>query len=95
MERLHRKLQDRGLAIVAVNLQENRRQINRFAELNSLTFPLLMDSSGKVGRAYGARNLPMTFLVDREGRLRAKMVGARDWDGSEELLMDILTHGLK
>ena len=95
MERLYRKLNAEGLEIVAVNLQENRRQITRYAELNSLTSTLLMDTSGKVGRAYGARNLPMTFLIDREGRLVAKMVGARDWDGSEGLVRDILTHGLR
>jgi peroxiredoxin len=48
-----------------------------------LTFPILHDSDFRVGVAYGARTLPMTFLVDRRGIVRHRIFGARDWQSPE------------
>ena len=44
------------------------------------TAPVLLDASGDVtGRVYGVFGPPTAYLVDREGRLVGRMVGARDW----------------
>jgi len=32
---------------------------------------------------YGARSLPMTFMVDRQGVVRHQIFGARDWGAPE------------
>lgn len=34
-----------------------------------MSYPVLLDESGQVGRAYGATNTPGMFVVDGEGRL--------------------------
>jgi peroxiredoxin len=34
-----------------------------------MDYPVLLDPSGRVGRAYGATNTPGMFVIDREGRL--------------------------
>jgi peroxiredoxin len=48
-----------------------------------LTFPILHDAEFRVGLAYGARTLPMSFVVDRSGMVRQKIPGARDWISPE------------
>jgi hypothetical protein len=48
-----------------------------------LTFPILHDADYRVGLTYGARTLPMTFMVDRNGVVRQQIFGARDWGAPE------------
>jgi peroxiredoxin len=36
---------------------------------NSLTYPILNDSSGDVGKAYGAKSTPDMFIIDQSGKL--------------------------
>ncbi len=45
---------------------------------------MLLDRSGDVtGRGYGVWGPPTAYFVDREGRLVARIVGARDWSTPE------------
>lgn len=45
-----------------------------------MTFPILMDESGKVGRAYGAKTTPHMFIIGRDGKVA--YTGAIDDDPS-------------
>lgn len=85
MERLYRTLKARGFEIVAVNLQEDQGTVQRFARALSLSFPVLLDSNGQVGSTYGARSIPTTYLIDRQGNVVAGTIGTREWDGEDSL----------
>ena len=58
-----------------------------------VTFPVLLDSRSQVSTAYGARELPSSFLIDRHGRVVAAAKGAREWDsdGAVAYLRERLT----
>ena len=45
-----------------------------------LTFTVLHDPAGKIQRVYQTQGLPSTFIIDREGRIRQKVLGAAAWD---------------
>lgn len=83
MERLYRRLKARGFEIVAVNLQEDRKTVQGFVQEMGLSFPVLLDESGRVGAAYGARSIPTTYIVDRRGIVVAGTIGTREWDSEE------------
>lgn len=53
------------------------------------TFPILVDPGSKVGRAYGLTGVPETYIVDKQGILREKFLGQRQWDspGAMQMLM--------
>jgi len=40
-----------------------------------------LDPKMEIAQLYGARSLPSTFIIDRNGELRAIALGPRDWDG--------------
>ncbi|OHD71645.1 MAG: hypothetical protein A2177_13450 [Spirochaetes bacterium RBG_13_68_11] len=80
MERLHKLLRDRGLEIVAVDLQEPKDTVRKFVKDNALTFTVLLDPQGAVGGAWGAQSIPTTYLIDRKGAILARSVGSREWD---------------
>jgi peroxiredoxin len=80
LEVLHLALRTEGFTVVAVSSdKEGATVVGPFAERFGLTFPLLMDSSAAVSAAYGALDLPASFLIDRNGDVIAAARGARDW----------------
>jgi thiol-disulfide isomerase/thioredoxin len=79
LERLHRELAPRGLAIVGINAREDREAVRRYARELGLTFPLVLDPDSKINTLYGVIGLPTTFLVGRDGRAVAFAVGPREW----------------
>ena len=82
LERLHRELSPRGLAVLGINAREETDAVRRYAKDLDLTFPLVLDQDGKINAAYGVVGLPTTFLVGRDGRAVALAIGPRAWGGA-------------
>jgi len=54
--------------------------VRRFYEKNGITgLPILLDPKGAAARAFGVEGIPVTAVVDKKGRYRAKLNGAADW----------------
>ncbi|MDF1567008.1 MAG: TlpA disulfide reductase family protein [Spirochaetaceae bacterium] len=80
MDRLYQGIDDDRFEIVAVDLQEDRKTVEEFAEELGFTFPILLDEKGIAGSMYGISGIPTTFLIDKNGGLVARLVGSREWD---------------
>jgi peroxiredoxin len=80
MEKLYRHLEKAGLEFLAVDIQEDTKEVEAFITESSLNFPVALDESGRVSRLYGIRNIPTTFIIDKNGMIIASVVGSRDWD---------------
>jgi len=84
MEELYRMFPRKDFEILAVSTDAQGVAVTRpFQQENRLTFPILHDADYRVGLTYGARSLPMTFMVDRQGVVRHQIFGARDWGAPE------------
>ncbi len=79
MELLWQVFQDDDFVILAVDVREERDTVSSFIEKNDHTFPVLVDSRGKVANMNDVRAYPPSFLIDREGKGVGKAVGARKW----------------
>jgi peroxiredoxin len=73
------------LVILAVNLQEDAKTVRKFMAVHKLSFPILLDSNGRVGAIYGASNIPTTYLVGRDSSVLAGTIGDQEWDSKEHL----------
>jgi thiol-disulfide isomerase/thioredoxin len=92
MEKLYQKFQDKGFAIVAVDLQETDATVLKFLEKYKLTFTTLLDSTGDVGAAFGIHGIPTTFILDKNGVIIGKVMGPREWDSRDSFaLFEYLT----
>lgn len=84
MEALYQAFRAQGLEILAVSVDQQGAAVTRpFKEAMGLSFPILHDSTHQVGLTYGARTLPMTYVIDRKGIIRQRIFGARDWNSPE------------
>ncbi len=79
LERLHQALADQGVAVIAVSVDERFSDVPAFVQKFDLTFSVLYDEGKKVSRKYQTFKYPETYILDREGRLKSKVVGPRDW----------------
>lgn len=71
MTNLASEYKDKGVVWLAINSGSNDGlAVNKaWAAKNHLAYPVLDDSKGTVGKAYGAKSTPDMFIIDREGRL--------------------------
>ena len=93
METVYREFKEQGFEILAISSDPQGIVVTRpFSQANGLTFPILHDAEYDVSGAYGVRTLPMSFLIDRQGRLRHQVFGARDWNSDEakEIIQSLL-----
>lgn len=84
MQALHERLAaGSDFVMLAINLQEDAALVRSFAEELGLSFRILLDDSGEIAASYGARTLPMSYLIDKDGSILARVVGIRSWDQPE------------
>jgi len=88
LERLQQKLGGKEFTVLAVSVSDSEEGIGRFLAGRKPVFDILMDDDGKVSTAFRARGVPVTYLLDRQGRLLAGKTGPQHWDSPamEELI---------
>ncbi|MEK6744006.1 MAG: TlpA disulfide reductase family protein [Nitrospirota bacterium] len=80
LERLHRAYFGKNLEILAVSVDEGGAgAVGQFMQRNKFALPVLLNPDQSVARSYGTLKFPETYLVDREGIVRKKIIGAADW----------------
>ena len=80
LERLKTRLGARGLNVIGIAVAEETSVVTRFLSTRPVSFPILLDREAASMAQWKAIALPSTYLVDRRGRLRAKLVGGTDWE---------------
>jgi peroxiredoxin len=84
----HYRFARRGFETVAVAVrQDNPQSVVKFAQRHKLPFKVALDSSGELAKEFGnVRVTPMSFLIDKEGRLLRRYVGEPNWSEIHQLV---------
>jgi thiol-disulfide isomerase/thioredoxin len=86
MERLARKYQDRGLAVIAVHSKQDAEKLSEFLAKQPLALPVAVDT-GETAKRYGVQSWPTYVLIDRAGKVVAAPSNAPPSEAKiEELL---------
>lgn len=83
LARLRERLRGRRFELLTVNLGEAPARVEAFERDRGVALPVLLDHNGELARAWGVGGLPMAYLVDAGGRVRASLFGVADWSGGE------------
>jgi cytochrome c biogenesis protein CcmG, thiol:disulfide interchange protein DsbE len=77
IQKMYDEYQSQGFIVLAVNstIQDNPLEIPAFTEEYSLTFPILLDETGNVGRIYQVRSLPSSYFINRHGIITEVVIG--------------------
>jgi hypothetical protein len=79
VNRLYTELKGRGLEVRLVSFQESPDTVRRVVRERGYVAPVLIDANGDTTNRWGVFGPPTAYLVDRHGRLAARVVGGRDW----------------
>lgn len=82
LERLHRRLGGTDFRVVAVSVDEESDSVVRaFARSLGLTFDILHDRTAAIRQIYQATGVPESWVINRDGVIVKKVIGASEWDG--------------
>lgn len=85
MQRLYQKFNGDDFTVIAINQTEDTDHV--FAYLGQLevdpTFTILFDHESLVAQAFDVKGLPTTYLIDKQGRIRYRAIGGREFDHPE------------
>ncbi len=83
LERLQQTLGGKDFTVLAVSVRDSEDGIARFLGGRKPPFEVLLDGEGKTAANYRAMGVPVTYLLDREGRMLAGKTGPQAWDSAE------------
>lgn len=64
-----------GFSLLGVNIDDDSKRALQMAEELGVSFPVLFDDRKEVSRLYQVEAMPVTVLVDREGKVRHVHLG--------------------
>ena len=70
MDALLKKYGEKGFVVLAVNVDEDKREMDKFLKKASPTFTLVRDAQQKFVEAANVSTLPTSLLIDRTGKIR-------------------------
>jgi len=73
LNRLYEKYRERGLEVLAVSTDEERKKVPRFVKEYRLTIPVFYDSGMK--DYFNAKTIPTNIFIGREGKVRYRKIG--------------------
>lgn len=78
LEMLYRDYKARGFEVLAVNVDERRKDADQFLKDKPHTMRILFDPKGQAPEAFGVTGMPTSVLIDRKGVIRYSHQGYTD-----------------
>jgi len=70
LNKIYARYRAAGFMLLAVNVDDNRKDADAMLKRLDLRFPILFDGNKSVAKLYGVDTMPATLLIDRDGRVR-------------------------
>lgn len=91
LNELHKEYKDKGLIILSVSTDQSTAKLKEFLKTAPAEFIVLSDSSGTAASLYNVGGLPTSYLISREGIIKQRFMGFREWtDSGSKMLIDKL-----
>ncbi len=75
----------RGVMVLGVSIDVDEDAYHRFLKQHNVNYLTVRDPEQRVSSVYGTSGWPETFIIDRQGVMRRKVVGPIDWTSPEML----------
>ena len=86
---MQQRMKDKGVVVLAVSLDEDESAYHKFLRDHGVNVITVRDPALKSSDLYGTFKYPETYIIDRNGVLQRKFIGAVDWNQPE--VVDFLT----
>ncbi len=86
MKKLVNAFSEQDFEILTINISDPPRRIRETLKRLQLELTVLQDPESKTYKAWQGKVLPTSFLLDRTGAVRYRVVGPMEWDNADALL---------
>ena len=86
---LQQRMKDKGVTVVAISVDVDNDAYHKFLVDHKIDLLTVRDPDQKANNLYGTFKFPETYVIDRNGIVRRKFIGAVDWSQPE--IVDFLT----
>jgi len=80
---MQRRMKAKGVTVLAVSVDVDEGAYKQFVKDHNVNLMTVRDPSGKSNGLYGTFKFPETYIIDRNGVMRRKFIGAVDWTEPE------------
>lgn len=81
------RMRARGVVVLGVSIDVDADAYHHFLQQRNVNFLTVRDPEQKVATMYGTSGWPETYIIDRQGVVRRKVVGPINWDSPEVIQM--------
>jgi cytochrome c biogenesis protein CcmG, thiol:disulfide interchange protein DsbE len=83
LNQMQKQLKDKGVVVLAVSVDADDAAYRRFLKDHNVNLLTVRDADQKSNALYGTIRFPETYIIDRQGVVRRKFIGAVDWTSPE------------
>jgi len=81
IERLFRQLSGNPkFRLITILYKDDGYSMSSHMKESGYTFPVYLNPNGSAAKYFGITGVPETFIIDKKGTLRKKIIGPVDWD---------------
>lgn len=95
LDKLSKRYGGKAFKVIGISTDDYPEKAYDFLERAGIGFENFIDTRLELENMLGANRLPLTLLVDAQGKVLAKHYGARDWDSAETRQMIARAFGHK
>lgn len=70
LEKLHKQLASRGVVVIGVNIDRDRKNADELISRYKLSFANLFDPKGQIVELYDPPKMPTSYVIDAQGNVR-------------------------
>ena len=86
-EALRKKMEGKPFQMLGMLFRDDPANLVPYYKTHVVNIPTLISPENESARLYGITGVPETFIVDKEGIIREKLVGPRLWESPENIAM--------
>ena len=76
---MQERMKAKGVTVLAVSVDVDESNYRRFLRDHNVNLLSVRDGDQKSNQLYGTFKFPETYIIDRNGVVRRKFIGAVDW----------------
>lgn len=86
IQALYNRFRDDGrFRMMMVLYKDDYEKASAYMKENNFQFPVMIDKDGKAAGMYGITGVPETYIIDKKGILKEKIIGPNDWNSVQSV----------
>lgn len=82
-EALYNSMQDKPFQMLGMLFRDDPANLVSYKKTHKVSLPTLISRNNESAKLFGITGVPETFIIDKEGIVREKLVGPRDWTNED------------